>query len=614
MIRNYFNKALLLAGGLLATQLQADAQCTCGTGADGAYTASSNTTLASGTYNFTSFTIDPGVTVTVTGNQPLVIYATGNVTINGTLSANGGNGGDGITYTSGGIAGLGVAGGADGAAGNYSGSTGPLPGAAGLGPGAGGAGGNWSGGGGAGYSVTGQDASPTDGLGGPSYNDTLITMVTGGSGGGGGSGGYGCGSGGGGGGGGYISITTCTTMTIASGALISANGGNGGSDGTGNCGGGGAGSGGSIVLQANSIVNDGMVTALGGNGGASMVAGPPYYGTGGSGATGRIRFDYTTISGSGSATPSAANGTLKTTPSQTAPASCATSCDGSADANASGGSQSYTYMWMPGGQTTAAITNLCPGTYTVTITDTRGCTATNTVTIGTADLTAPVPDASSLSTVTGQCTATVTAVPTATDNCVGSVNGTTSDPLTYNTPGTYNVTWTYDDGSGNTSTQTQQVVVAGPDTSLMLSGATLTANATPATYQWWNCATNSVIAGETGQSFTPIANGNYALIVTENGCTDTSACFNITTVGIQEQQDNTARVYPNPTAGSVMIELDHAVDADLTVQNVFGQEVRSMRMNGQQLMLDLSSYDEGVYFVNIKTTSSVQVIKVTKTK
>ena len=81
------------------------------TGSDGPYSATSNTTLAGGTYNYTTFNIDPGVTVNVTGNQPLIIYCTGNVTINGSLLANGGNGANGITSNTYGIGGVGVAGG-----------------------------------------------------------------------------------------------------------------------------------------------------------------------------------------------------------------------------------------------------------------------------------------------------------------------------------------------------------------------------------------------------------------------------------------------------------------------------------------------------------------------
>ncbi|MCI5139516.1 MAG: hypothetical protein D3922_14155, partial [Candidatus Electrothrix sp. AR1] len=71
----------------------------------------------------------------------------------------------------------------------------------------------------------------------------------------------------------------------------------------------------------------------------------------------------------------------------------------------------------------------------------------------------PVPDMTPLPQVTGECSATVTATPTATDNCAGSVTGSTNNPLSYSNQGTHTVTWSFDDGNGNTSTQTQQVVV-----------------------------------------------------------------------------------------------------------------------------------------------------------
>ncbi|MEZ4931801.1 MAG: hypothetical protein R2788_06760 [Saprospiraceae bacterium] len=41
----------------------------------------------------------------------------------------------------------------------------------------------------------------------------------------------------------------------------------------------------------------------------------------------------------------------------------------------------------------------------------------------------------------------------------GTVVGTTTDPLTYTTQGTFTITWTYDDGNGNISTQMQTVIV-----------------------------------------------------------------------------------------------------------------------------------------------------------
>ena len=48
--------------------------------------------------------------------------------------------------------------------------------------------------------------------------------------------------------------------------------------------------------------------------------------------------------------------------------------DGSIDLTTSGGTPAYTYLWT-NGSTTEDITSLASGTYTVTITDSRGCTA-----------------------------------------------------------------------------------------------------------------------------------------------------------------------------------------------------------------------------------------------
>lgn len=58
-------------------------------------------------------------------------------------------------------------------------------------------------------------------------------------------------------------------------------------------------------------------------------------------------------------------------------------CDqpGSATASASGGTAPYAYLWS-NGETTMTAVNLPAGTYTVTVTDAGGCTATATVTIG----------------------------------------------------------------------------------------------------------------------------------------------------------------------------------------------------------------------------------------
>lgn len=55
--------------------------------------------------------------------------------------------------------------------------------------------------------------------------------------------------------------------------------------------------------------------------------------------------------------------------------SCIATCKGKLTANPSNGVTPYTYLWSTGA-TTKKITNLCNGTYTVTVTDANGCTRT----------------------------------------------------------------------------------------------------------------------------------------------------------------------------------------------------------------------------------------------
>ncbi|MES2760684.1 MAG: T9SS type A sorting domain-containing protein [Bacteroidota bacterium] len=53
---------------------------------------------------------------------------------------------------------------------------------------------------------------------------------------------------------------------------------------------------------------------------------------------------------------------------------CNGSCDGSLTVGMMGGTAPFNYVWSPGGQTTATATNLCPGSYSCTVTDFYGCT------------------------------------------------------------------------------------------------------------------------------------------------------------------------------------------------------------------------------------------------
>jgi len=77
--------------------------------------------------------------------------------------------------------------------------------------------------------------------------------------------------------------------------------------------------------------------------------------------------------------------TLITATSNVVDASCSSVCDGQASLVVSGGTGTYTYSWNPSGQTTNPATNLCFGSYTVTITDQNNCSVPVTVNVVSLD-------------------------------------------------------------------------------------------------------------------------------------------------------------------------------------------------------------------------------------
>jgi hypothetical protein len=84
----------------------------------------------------------------------------------------------------------------------------------------------------------------------------------------------------------------------------------------------------------------------------------------------------------------------------------------------------------------------------------------------------PVANVTSLPTVNAQCSATLVA-PTATSNCYGTITGTTPTLFPIIAQGTTVVTWTYNDGNGNTATQTQNVILNNTMTAVISGTAAI---------------------------------------------------------------------------------------------------------------------------------------------
>jgi gliding motility-associated-like protein len=209
--------------------------------------------------------------------------------------------------------------------------------------------------------------------------------------------------------------------------------------------------------------------------------------------------------------------------------SCAGGSNGSISVSTSGGTPAYSYLWLPGGQTTSSITGQPAGTYTVTVTDSKNCQLTSTYTI-----TQPLPLSIAFS--------------TANVSCFGGSNGSSTGNVSGGTAG-YTYSWSPSGGSGATASGlaagTYTLTVTDAQGCTVSSSVTITeptllsvttsavnetcdylnngsATATPSggtpgyTYLWSP-------GGATGATASSLSAGTYTVTVTDvKGCTSTA--------------------------------------------------------------------------------------------
>ncbi len=198
---------------------------------------------------------------------------------------------------------------------------------------------------------------------------------------------------------------------------------------------------------------------------------------------------------------------------------CNGATDGTATAVPSGGTAPYTYLWS-NGQTGATAIHLAAGSYTVTVTDAKGCTASAVATVGTPTalhVEAASPTASTLCAGSADATAVAAVSGGSEPYTYLWSNGQTTATATGLAAGTYTVTVT--DASHCVATTTTVIIeptvlkveiVAPTSTSCTASAdATATAVASgataPYTYLWSN--------GQTSATATGLAAGTHSVTV-----------------------------------------------------------------------------------------------------
>jgi hypothetical protein len=204
--------------------------------------------------------------------------------------------------------------------------------------------------------------------------------------------------------------------------------------------------------------------------------------------------------------------------------------DGTATASPTGGNPGYQYLWSTG-STAQSITNLSPGSYTVSVTDAMGCSVVQTVTVNEygCSLMASIASTNLTCYGTNNGSATVSISGESDPVTYTWSNGATTQTVTGLLAGTYTVTVV----DGNNCIVLLNVTISEPPVLLAnvtatgisdhgASDGTATANPTGGTpgysYLWSNAATTQTITG-----LTP---GTYTVVVTDaNGCTKMQTAY-----------------------------------------------------------------------------------------
>jgi hypothetical protein len=183
---------------------------------------------------------------------------------------------------------------------------------------------------------------------------------------------------------------------------------------------------------------------------------------------------------------------------------------------------------------------------------------------------------------------------------------------TYSSSGTYTNQFIRNTGCDSLVISSIQVEPS-IDVSTSVSGINILANAVGATYQWINCDDQSILPGETGQSLMNANDGNYAVIITVNNCSDTSACANITTVGLKDLSlKNTTKLYPNPVTQNLTIETS-LKSGSVILYTALGQQLEAFKINEEQkLIFDFNKLAKGIYFVKIESEGKFLIEKIIK--
>jgi hypothetical protein len=276
------------------------------------------------------------------------------------------------------------------------------------------------------------------------------------------------------------------------------------------------------------------------------------------------------------------------------------------------------YSWNTGSNT-AGITVNSTGLYSVTVTNSNGCSATSaTANVTVQPIPAPVAIAlGSLNFCEGETVVLSTAANQGT-YLWENTNGT--NPTTVVTEsGDYFVTVTNAFGCVGVSNTITVDVTPMNEAFIVASGNDLTVTPAGSGYQWF--LNGDPIPGATGVTYEAIQSGTYHVeYIGPNGCPTSTYDLEFTLqVGVDELSIfDVLDVFPNPGKGEFSIRgmLPSMENVTIELTNMLGQALQPAiyLSNTDNFVqpIDISKYANGVYFIRIQAADSSVTVRYIK--
>lgn len=149
------------------------------------------------------------------------------------------------------------------------------------------------------------------------------------------------------------------------------------------------------------------------------------------------------------------------------------------------------------------------------------------------------------------------------------------------------------------------------DVTVIKNNEGLMANSANSNFQWIDCDSNIPVIGENNPFLTG-RNGNYAVVVTKDGCIDTSACFDGWTFSelIRNSFKENIVIYPNPNNGLFFIDLGNEYkNTVITITRLDGSILEKKTFDHER-KINFNLNSPGIYLINISAEEREATFKV----